>query len=165
VLPLIVDPSKVKVGLAGAGEALARRQVHLGDANIHPIPIRPDDRDALSGLNILYIAGLTHDVSAALAGRARSLGILVNVEDEPALCDFHVPAAVRRGDLLLTVSSAGRSPGLVRLIREWLSRQFGAEWKDRVAAIGAHRDDWRAQGLSPSQISEKTRSLAARWFE
>ena len=56
---------------------------------------------------------LSSEISAALAGRARAQGILVNVEDEPLLCDFHVPATVRRGDLLLTVSSAGRSPGLV----------------------------------------------------
>jgi len=164
VLPLIVDPSTVKVGLAGTGEALARRQAHLADANIQPIPIRPDDREALSGLDILYVAGLAQDVSAALAGRARALGILVNVEDVPALCDFHVPATVRRGDLLLTVSSAGRAPALVRMIREWLSDRFGAEWSSRVAEIGVRRADWRAEGLSPARISEKTRALAARWF-
>lgn len=164
MLPLIVDPSKVKVGLAGAGEALARRQAHLIDANIRPVPIAPDDADALSGLNILYVAGLAQDASAALAGRAKALGVLVNVEDVPALCDFHVPATVRRGDLLLTVSSAGRSPGLVRLIREWLSARFGAEWTDRVAEAGANRADWRARGLSPAQISEKTRALAQRWL-
>ena len=119
---------------------------------------------ALSGLSVLYIAGLEHEISAALAGRARAQGILVNVEDVPLLCDFHVPATVRRGDLLVTVSSAGRSPGLVRMVREWLSNQFGAEWSGRVAEIGAKRADWRASGLSPAQISEKTRALAQWWF-
>lgn len=164
MLPLIIDPSTVKVGVAGAGEALARRQAHLAEAGIDPIPVRVDDRDALSGLNILYVAGLERDASAALAGRARALGILVNVEDEPLLCDFHVPATVRRGDLLLTVSSAGRSPGLVRLVREWLSRRFGAEWGDRVAEVGVKRSEWRAEGLPATTISEKTRALAARWL-
>jgi len=164
VLPLILDPSKVKIGLAGAGDALAKRQAHLAEAGVHAVAIRPDDRDGLSGLSVLYIAGLEHEISAALAGRARAQGILVNVEDEPLLCDFHVPATVRRGDLLLTVSSGGRSPGLVRQIREWLSNQFGFEWSGRVAEIGARRADWRASGLSPAQISEKTRALAHWWF-
>jgi precorrin-2 dehydrogenase / sirohydrochlorin ferrochelatase len=164
VLPLVLDPSKVKVGLAGAGDALAKRRTHLAEAGVHPLAIRPDDRDGLSGLSILYIAGLEHEISAALAGRARAQGILVNVEDVPLLCDFHVPATVRRGDLLLTVSSAGRSPGLVSLIREWLSDQFGSEWSERVAEIGAKRADWRAGGLSPAQISEKTKALAHWWF-
>jgi precorrin-2 dehydrogenase / sirohydrochlorin ferrochelatase len=164
VLPLILDPSKVKIGLAGAGDALAKRKAYLAEAGVTPVTIRPDDRDALSGLSGLYIAGLEHEISATLAGRARALGILVNVEDEPLLCDFHVPATVRRGDLLLTVSSAGRSPGLVRLIREWLSDQFGREWGARVAALGAKRAGWQASGLSPAQISEKTRALAQRWL-
>jgi precorrin-2 dehydrogenase len=164
VLPVIVDPSKVKIGLAGAGEALARRRIHLIDAGATPIEIRPDDRDALSGLSVLYVAGLERDASEALAGRARAQGVLVNVEDDLPLCDFHVPATVRRGDLLLSVSSAGRSPGLVRLVREWLGNQFGAEWSDRVAEIGARREDWRASGLSPSEISTKTRALAQWWF-
>ena len=164
MLPLAIDPSKVKVGLSGAGEALAKRGAQLADAGVYPVAIRPDDRDGLAGLSLLYIAGLEREISAALAGRAKALGILVNVEDEPLLCDFHVPATVRRGDLLLTVSSAGQSPGLVRLIREWLSDQFGVEWSARVAELGAKRADWRAEGLSPAQISQKTRALAQRWF-
>ncbi len=164
MLPLVLDPSKVKIGRAGAGEALAKRRTHLVEAGFHPVAIRPDDRVGLSGLSVLYIAGLEHEISAALAGRARAQGILVNVEDLPALCDFHVPATVRRGDLLLTISSAGRSPGRVALLREWLSDQFGSEWSERVAEIGAKRADWRAGGLSPAQISEKTRALAHWWF-
>ena len=164
MLPLVLDPSKTKIGLAGAGEPLVRRRAHLAEAGVYPVDIRPDDRDGLAGLSVLYVAGLEHEISAALAARASALGILVNVEDEPLLCDFHVPATVRRGHLLLTVSSAGRSPGLVRLIREWLSDQFGLEWSDRVAEIGAKRADWRAEGLSPAQISQKTRALAHWWF-
>ena len=164
MLPLVLDPASIKIGLAGAGEALAKRRAHLAEAGVVPVDIHADDRGGLSGLSVLYVVGLEHEASAALAGRARALGVLVNVEDEPSLCDFHVPATVRRGDLLLTVSSAGRSPGLVRMIREWLSDQFGAEWGDRVAEIGLKRAGWRAGGLSPAQISEKTRALAARWF-
>ena len=96
MLPVIVDPSKVKIGLAGAGDALIRRKAHLVDAGAAPIEIRPDDRDALCGLSILYVAGLERDASEALVGRARAQGVLVNVEDDLPLCDFHVPATVRR---------------------------------------------------------------------
>lgn len=162
MLPLVLDPSKTKVGLTGAGEALAKRRAHLAEAGVQPVEIGLGD--PLAGLTVLYVAGLADDVSEALAARARALGILVNVEDRPPLCDFHVPAIVRRGDLLLTVSSGGRAPGLVRLIREWLSDQFGREWGGRVAELGAKRDDWRASGLSPAQISERTKTIAQRWL-
>jgi precorrin-2 dehydrogenase/sirohydrochlorin ferrochelatase len=164
VLPIVLNPSNAKIGLAGSGEAKARRRTLLADAGVIPVDISVDDRSALRDIDLLYVAGVTRDVSAALAGRARAQGILVNVEDEPSLCDFHVPATVRRGDLLLTVSSAGRSPGLVRIIREWLTEQFGTEWGRRVDELGRKRAHWRASGLSPAEVSTKTRTLAEWWF-
>jgi precorrin-2 dehydrogenase/sirohydrochlorin ferrochelatase len=115
-------------------------------------------------LRILYIAGLDRAAAERLVRRARALGILVNVEDEPDLCDFHVPAVVRRGELLLTVSSGGRSPGLVRLVREWLSARFGPEWAGHVGDLGRCRDDWRAQKVPAAEISRKTRTIAAAWL-
>ena len=164
MLPIILNPSQAKVGLAGAGEARAHRWAHLKDAGVAPVDVQIDDQEALESLDLLYVAGVPRGISEALAARARARGVLVNVEDEPSLCDFHVPATVRRGDLLLTVSSAGRSPGLVRLVREWLSTQFGKEWNGRVDALGRRRDRWRANGLSPAEVSTKTRALASWWF-
>src|SRR6202030_21257 len=63
------------------------------------LPGRPD----LTSLRALWIVGLPDDEAVALAALARSVRVLLNVEDRPALCDFHSVAEVRRGDLLLTV--------------------------------------------------------------
>ena len=78
-----------------------------------------------------------------LAALARSERVLVNVEDRPALCDFHSVAEVRRGDLLLTVSTGGASPGLAARIRARLAAEFGPEWAERVALLRGHRAAWR----------------------
>jgi len=59
---------------------------------------------------------------------ARNAGALVNIEDAKPLCDFHVPSLVRRGDLVMTVSTAGRSPGLARRLRRHLEKLFGDEF-------------------------------------
>ena len=67
----------------------------------------------------------------------------MNVEDRPALCDFHSVAEVRRGDLLLTVSTGGASPGLAARIRARLAADFGPEWADRLALLRGHRTAWR----------------------
>ena len=85
------------------------------------------------------MAGLDEGEARELARRAQAAGVLVNVEDRPSLCDFHVPAIVRRGDLVLTVSTGGRAPGLARLLREWLGRRFGPEWTGRLNDLGATR--------------------------
>lgn len=162
MLPIVLDQDEIAAGLAGAGEGLVRRAHLLEQAGIVPALIDANATDeALSGLTILFVAGLEREAAASLAARARSLGVLVNVEDEPALCDFHVPAIVRRGDLVVSVSTGGRAPGLARLVREWLEKKLHLEWSRRLDDVSGAREGWRAAGHSPSEVSEKTRALVA----
>src|SRR5579871_6206317 len=112
LLPIVLVREIVEVGLAGRGDGRARRAALLAAAGMEPVTVDPVGR--LPPVSVLFIAGLDSEVAMALAGRARAAGILVNVEDFPELCDFHVPAIVRRGELLLTASTGGRAPGLAR---------------------------------------------------
>lgn len=157
MLPIVLNQEAISVGLIGAGDALARRQAMLAEAGITPIPVSA--HSPLDGLNILFVAGLEREASEQLAGCAREQGILVNVEDVPDLCDFHVPAAIRRGDLVLTVSTGGQSPGLAKLIREWLERKLGFEWNARLKEMASVRAKWREQGHAPSEVSRRTRDF------
>jgi precorrin-2 dehydrogenase/sirohydrochlorin ferrochelatase len=91
-----------------------------------------------------------------LAGIARSAGTLVNVEDRRAWCDFHSPALVRRGDLLLTVSTNGRSPGLAARIRRRLEGSFGPEWAERLDRLGTKRDAWRRRPRPLAELARLT---------
>jgi precorrin-2 dehydrogenase/sirohydrochlorin ferrochelatase len=150
----------VRIGLAGAGEGLARRAALLAESGVDVVSVASQSSDAaLHCLSVLFIAGLSAPVAAELARRARSGGVLVNVEDAPELCDFHVPAVVRRGTLMLTVSTGGRSPGLTRRLREWLQRRFGPEWDEHLEILGAARAGWRADGSPPDEVSRRTRDL------
>jgi precorrin-2 dehydrogenase/sirohydrochlorin ferrochelatase len=45
-------------------------------------------------------------------------GILLNVADNPQLCDFILPANVRRGDLIISISSQGKAPFFVKAIKK-----------------------------------------------
>lgn len=155
MLPIILSPN-IRVGLCGCGAAGARRAAQLRDAGISAEAISDEPgRNALDGLHVLFIAGLK--APHRLAELARATGVLVNVEDMPELCDFHVPASVRRGDLLLTVSTAGRVPGLARLVREWLDAQFSADWSDRLEILAQARQRWRNEGTEPAAIVPRLR--------
>src|SRR6185295_4439212 len=103
--------------------------------------------------------GLDETSAADIARDARAASVLVNVEDVPDLCDFHVPAQVRRGDLLVAISTAGRSPALARALREDIEQRFGPEWEGRLEEISALRGRWRADGVSPEEVSARTRNL------
>lgn len=163
MLPIVLNPASMAIGLCGAGEGLVRRQRMLAAAGVLAVTVTQDAPDeALRGLSALFIAGLPHAEAHALAARARLAGVLANVEDVPALCDFHVPAAIRRGDLLLTVSTGGTAPGLARVMREWLERLIDAAWGERLREAAEARRSWRRAGHAPAEISRRTRALAEK---
>ena len=91
-----------------------------------------------------------------MAQAARAAGALVNVEDVVELCDVHLPALVRRGDLTIAISTAGRSPALARRLRRRIERQYGPEWAGRLAELAEARRQWRGEGLSPGEVSRRS---------
>jgi precorrin-2 dehydrogenase/sirohydrochlorin ferrochelatase len=163
MLPLILNPLTLKAGLAGRGPERDRRAALLAEAGVEAriLPETVSD-EVLGALQVLFVAGLPEGEARELAARARAKNVLVNVEDVLPLCDFHVPAIVRRGDLLLTASTGGQVPGLARALRESLADQFGPEWTTRLKELGLARAKWRSDGLSPSQVSQNVRDLIAR---
>jgi precorrin-2 dehydrogenase/sirohydrochlorin ferrochelatase len=163
MLPLVLNPIHIKAGLAGQGPGRERRADLLADAGVEVLLLPETVPDALlQGLRFLFVAGLPDGEARELAGRARALGVLVNVEDRPALCDFHVPAILRRGELLLTASTGGQVPGLSRAVREHLAEEFGPQWSVRLKELGTARARWRSQGLSPNEVSQHVRDMVAQ---
>ena len=77
----------------------------------------------------------------AIALAARDRGVLVNVMDDVSNCDFAAPAVVRRGELVLAISTGGRSPALARKLREDLDARFGAEWAEVVEVLREVRQE------------------------
>jgi precorrin-2 dehydrogenase/sirohydrochlorin ferrochelatase len=75
----------------------------------------------------------------AIARAARDRGVLVNVMDDISNCDFAAPAIVRRGDLVVAISTGGASPAVARKVREDLERRFGSEWTETLAVISEVR--------------------------
>lgn len=178
MVPLILDPAKLRIALVGTGPLALRRLELLraggavpavfapgGDGALEAMaedayqPRMPDAAD-LAGVNVLFVAGLADDASETLAAEARAIGILVNVEDVIPLCDFHVPSIVRRGDLLLTVSTGGRSPGLSRLLRLALERLFPDVWAKRLDRAAALRERMRAEGADGAAINRAVERIA-----
>ncbi len=174
MIPLALDPRSVTLAVAGNGDLALRRLRALrragaaeallfADAPIAELaaeagaflrPALPDEA-ALRALNILWIVDVAPERAAALATLARTLRVLVNIEDVPEYCDFHSVAEVRRGDLLLTVSTNGAAPGLAGNIRRNLETSFGPEWEERVNEIAALRQGWRAEGVPMPEAARR----------
>jgi len=92
---------------------------------------------------------LNHDISKS----ARKRALLTNVVDEPLECNFIVPSIVRIGDLLIAISTAGKSPALAQKIRRELETQFGPEYKIFLNLMGSLREEILPMGLSQAENS------------
>jgi precorrin-2 dehydrogenase / sirohydrochlorin ferrochelatase len=89
----------------------------------------------------VLIIGATDDekTNAAVCADARSLGIPVNIVDDPQKCDFILPSIVERGDLTIAISTGGKSPALARHLREELEANYGAEYGVLLNILGSLR--------------------------
>jgi precorrin-2 dehydrogenase / sirohydrochlorin ferrochelatase len=155
MIPIALDPSRLRLGVAGEGPAAARRRARLEAGGAHVVTVDPD-APLLGQIDVLWVADLPEEVSAELARAARQAGVLVNVEDRPQLCDFHSVAELRRGTLLIGVSTGGESPGLARRIRDRIEALLGPEWGARVGVLGSLRRGWRAEGRPVEELARLT---------
>lgn len=186
MFPVVLNLSAIPVLLVGQGERLERRRTQLKEAGAqHIVIFHPGEgrdprlsvherfeADASTGvypsvgwgwhdIKIVLVAGLSYDDSKAIADYARAAGKLVNVEDMNELCDFYFTANLRRGDLLIAVSTSGASPALARRVRDKIADLFSEAWKDRTAEIAKCRRRWKNEGKSIQQVQELTDQLLA----
>jgi len=77
---------------------------------------------------------------------AEAVGVWVNSADDPDRCSFTLPAHVRRGPLLVTVSSGGQSPALATWLRQRFEEEIGSEYETLVALLAEERATAQAAG-------------------
>ena len=118
---------------------------------------RPYRHGDLAGVFLVVDAGGDRTQSAAVFAEAEARRVLCNAVDDTAHCHFAVPAVVRRGELLVTVSSGGRSPALAKRLRRRLTEQIGWEYEVLVDLLG----EVRAEALPGRTVSFAV--WAQRW--
>lgn len=180
-LPIVLTSlADARCTVVGGGGVAQRKILALGEAGARRIRvISPELTPALQRLererafewlprryrrgdlaeSFLAIAASNEPAAnRAVAAEAAERRMLVNVADAPELANFDLPATVRRGDLLLAVSTSGISPTLAVRVRDELRHRYGPEYSrllsllawlrptvaDRVAAPERRRCFWRS---------------------
>ena len=103
----------------------------------------------LEGHQVAFVATDDPGVSGAVADEGRARGIWVNAADEPARCDFILPSTIRRGRLVVAVSTGGASPAAARAIREELEAYLTEEHAMLVELAADARQELRERGVTP----------------
>lgn len=88
------------------------------------------------------------DVNTKISRDGREKGILVNIVDDPDNCDFILPSLLQKGDLLIAISTGGKSPALAKKLREDLEKLYGSEYQTLLKVMGSIRKKLVMKGHS-----------------
>jgi len=165
MFPIALDLKRISVLLVGQGPMLAKRITQLQEAGATRVTVldgRLPTLEEVVASGTVMACGLSDEDAKTLAAMAGKAGKLINVEDVVELCDYYFTATVRRGDLLISVSTCGASPTLAKRVRDIIGKTFGPEWAERLQRLAAARQTWRAEGKTMKQVVAQTDELISR---
>jgi siroheme synthase-like protein len=136
------------------GEAVATWRDE-GRVTVDERPFRAEDLD---GAWLATAATPDPAVNAAVyeAGEARR--IFVNAADDPAHCSFTLMSVVRRGDLVVTIGTGGRSPALAAYLKDRLGAELGPEWEVLLELLAEERGALQ-RAATPTEAGDWRRAL------
>lgn len=113
---------------------------------------RPYRCGDLDGYRLVIAATDDEATNRAIFDEAEAAGTWINSADDPASCTFTLPSIVRRGPIMVTVSTGGRSPALARWIKTRIDGYLGPEYELLLDMLSAAREDMRASGRSTEEV-------------
>src|SRR3954453_4897152 len=155
--------------VVGGGEVAARKveglvacgaQVHVvaervGE-EIRSLPVTWEERSytpgEVAGYRLVVAATDSPGTNGAVFADGEAAGVWVNSADDPANCSFTLPAVVRRGSLMVTVSTGGRSPAMAAWLKERLSAELGPEYEALLQLLADEREAAHAAGRSTEEL-------------
>jgi precorrin-2 dehydrogenase/sirohydrochlorin ferrochelatase len=178
MLPVILDVTHLTLAIVGSGPQARRRlqmvdaagaafvRVYAPEPEAEMLALAGDrlieawpSEEEIAACHVIYVANVEDPIAEAITVTGRTHKTLVNVEDVKPLCDFHVPAIVRRGDMLLTASTGGHSPGLARRLKSSLEENYPEAWAERLKILSSKRDAWRQEGAEFGELISRTNAV------
>jgi len=154
--PIFLELTGRRVVLIGAGAVAVRkaRSLLAAGARLVIVAERIDDvltnlctgtgtelirskysKDYLGKAVLVIAATNNHQLNRRIYEDCQQLEILCNVVDQPELCDFYVPAVVRRGDLQIAIGTEGYCPAYAGHLRKKLEQTFTEKHGDFLAEL------------------------------
>jgi len=100
---------------------------------------------------MFLVIGATDDetLNRQISRDAEQRSTLCNIADRPEICNFILPSIVQRDDLVITISTSGKSPALAKKLRKSLEARFGEEYGVLLKLMGAIRKKLLSQAHEP----------------
>ncbi|HXX81898.1 MAG TPA: bifunctional precorrin-2 dehydrogenase/sirohydrochlorin ferrochelatase [Thermodesulfovibrionales bacterium] len=146
--PAFLDITEKKCVVIGGGRVAERKCLALIRAGARVVVISPQLTHRLESLKrkglirqiarhyrrgdmrsafVAIAATDSREINLKVVADAAKHRVLLNVVDNPPLCNFIVPSVLRRGPLTIAISTGGVSPAMARTIRKNLEGLYGTE--------------------------------------
>jgi len=147
--PAYLDLQKRTVLVVGGGAIAEGKALQLIDAGARVRVVSPEltaklselaergvidhregrfTEDDLNGVALVVCATNEKEVNEEVSRLSAGRGLLCNVVDQPALCNFITPALVSRGGLQISISTGGGSPSLTQRVKREVGELIGEEY-------------------------------------
>ncbi|MEO7836702.1 MAG: NAD(P)-dependent oxidoreductase, partial [Acidimicrobiales bacterium] len=110
-------------------------------------------RGEVDGYRLAVAATGDPAVNASVLADGEEAGVWVNSADDVDNCSFTLPAVVRRGPVMVAVSTGGHSPALARWLKERVAESIGPEYEVLAELLSAERDAIRSAGRSTEGLN------------
>jgi siroheme synthase-like protein len=142
-LPALLGAGAEVVVVAPEVTDAVREHAEAGRLTWHARGFEPEDLD---GVWLALSATGDLAVDAAVAAAATARRVWVASADDPSASTATVPSVVRQGDVVVTVSTGGRSPALAAWLRDRLAAEVGPEYGTLLDLMAEVREEERAAG-------------------
>ena len=160
-LPINVDVTSAACLVVGGGEVALRKSTMLARAHAHVVVVSPKIHPELKALledtqgvwlerrfeprdvdskKLVIAATEINGVNLEVYQAAVSAGVLVNVVDDPAHCQFIFPAIVDRDPIVIGITSSGQAPVLARYLRAKIESLVPKRYDKLAQMAGQFRD-------------------------
>ncbi|KEI00915.1 precorrin-2 dehydrogenase/sirohydrochlorin ferrochelatase family protein [Clostridium botulinum] len=161
--PLMLDIRNRNVVVVGGGKVAFRKTKKLLEFGANVILISPQlinefndlKKIYLSKLNIIIdcyndsyiknsylVIGATSNksINKKISVCCKEKNILCNIVDDINSSDFIVPSSVKRGDLVISISTMGKSPMLAAKIKQEIEKKYSNKYEEYIVLLGEARN-------------------------
>jgi len=145
VMTLLACGAKVTVVSIDVTEKLKE----LSDSGVIQLKERDFQTSDLDDRFLVIGATDNQKLNFNIHAEAERRGLLCNIADRPKACNFILPSIVNRGDLIIAISTSGKSPAFAKKLRKHLEKEFGEEYAKFLNLMGAIRQKLLSQDHEP----------------
>jgi precorrin-2 dehydrogenase/sirohydrochlorin ferrochelatase len=132
-----------------SGGVATEKLKELSDNGVIKLKERSFQASDLDDRFLIIGATDNQELNFDIHAEADRRGLLCNIADRPEICNFILPSIVNRGDLIIAISTSGKSPAFAKKLRKLLETQFGDEYAEFLMLMGMIRKKLLSQDHEP----------------